>query len=65
MNVITKILYWFFTIALGFVNPIISVVMVILYYLPKVISDSTQTCEEIRENYEMKSFSDDVLEDMK
>jgi len=65
VNVITKILYWFFTIALGFVNPIISVVMVILYYLPKVISDSTQTCEEIRENYEMKSFSDDVLEDMK
>jgi len=65
VNTITKILYWFFTIVLGFVNPLISIVMVVLYYLPQIFSDSTQSREEIRENYEMKSFSDDVLEDMK
>jgi len=39
--------------------------MVVLYYLPQIFSDSTQSREEIRENHEMKSFSDDVLEDMK
>ena len=37
MNTISKILFWTMTIALGFVNPLISVILAILYYLPKII----------------------------
>jgi hypothetical protein len=65
MNRFSKILFWSSTILLGFINPLISVVMVILYYLPKIISDFTQPCEEVREDSGIKSYSDDVLEDMK
>jgi hypothetical protein len=65
MNRFSKILFWSSTILLGFINPLISVAMVILYYLPKIISDFTQPCEEVREDYGIKSYSDDVLEDMK
>ena len=39
MNRVSKIFFWIFTIALGFVNPLISVALVVLYYLPKIISD--------------------------
>ena len=38
MNGFTKILFWTLTIILGFVNPVISVIMVVLYYLPKIIA---------------------------
>jgi len=65
MNKFSKILFWSSTILLGLINPLISVVMVILYYLPKIISDFTQPCEEVREDSGIKSYSDDVLEDMK
>ncbi|MBT4327713.1 MAG: hypothetical protein HOD60_12555 [Candidatus Nitrosopelagicus sp.] len=69
MNTISKILFWTMTIALGFVNPLISIVLVILYYLPKIIQDACNPCNEVlgesQEDHEMKSYSDDVLEDMK
>jgi hypothetical protein len=65
MNKISKILFWSATILLGFVNPLISVGLVVVYYLPKIISDFTQPCEEVREDSGIKSYSDDVLEDMK
>jgi hypothetical protein len=65
MNRFSKILFWSSTILLGFINPLISVAMIILYYLPKIISDFTQPCEEVREESGIKSYSDDVLEDMK
>ena len=65
MNKFSKILFWSSTILLGFINPLISVAMVILYYLPKIISDFTQSCEEVRDDSGIKSYSDDVLEDMK
>jgi hypothetical protein len=65
MNKITKIVFWTLTILLGFVNPLISVALVVLYYLPKIISDYTQPCEEVREESGIKSYSEDVLEDMK
>ena len=61
---ITKVLFWTFTILLGFVNPLISVALVVIYYLPKIISDICQPCNE-QKDYEIKSYSDDVLEDMK
>ena len=61
---IKKILFWLFTIAVGFVNPLFSVLLVVLYYLPKIIQDMCASCNDVTEP-EMKSFSDDVLEDMK
>jgi len=65
MNRFSKILFWSSTILLGFINPLISVAMIILYYLPKIISDFTQSCEEPIPDSGIKSYSDDVLEDMK
>ena len=65
MNRFSKVLFWSSTILLGFINPLISVAMIILYYLPKKISDFTQPCEEVRDDSGIKSYSDDVLEDMK
>ncbi len=64
MNKISKILYWTLTILLGFVNPLISVGMVVLYYLPKIIQDICQPCNEEQVS-EMNSFSEDTLEGMK
>ena len=65
MNRFSKILFWSSTILLGFINPLISVAMVVLYYLPKIISDFTQSCEKPIPDSGIKSYSDDVLEDMK
>ena len=65
MNWITKILFWTLTIGLGFINPAISVIMIVLYYLPKIIEDTCKLCNESQENYEKNSFSEDVMEDMK
>ena len=64
MNTIQKVLFWIFTIALGFVNPLISVGMVVLYYLPKIIQDMCQPCNEEQVS-EKNSYSEDVLEDMR
>ena len=61
---IKKILFWSTTILLGLINPLISVVLVVLYYLPKIIQDFTQPCNESQDSA-MKSYSDDILEDMK
>jgi len=65
VNIVTRILFWSVTIALGFVNPLISIALVVLYYLPKIVSDLIRPCEETREEFGIKSYSDDVLEDMK
>ena len=65
MKGFTKILFWSLTIGLGFVSPVISVIMVVLYYLPKIIEDACKPCGEPQEDYEMNSFSEDVMEDMK
>ena len=68
MNLFSKILFWGFTIGLGFVNPLISIALVVLYYLPQIIKDICQPCnenQESKEKPEMNSFSDDVLKEMK
>jgi len=62
MNFLSKVLFWIFTIILGFVNPLISVVLIILYYLPAILED-LGTCKE--KEAEKNSFSDDILEEMK
>jgi hypothetical protein len=65
MNWITKILFWTLTIGLGFINPAISVIMIVLYYLPKIIEDACKPCNQSQKEYDMDSFSEDVMEDMK
>jgi len=81
VNTIGKVFFWTFTILLGFVNPLISFGLIVLYYLPKIIQDLCQPCNDviIEDTFEdtktkhkreyvspkMYSFSEDVLEDMK
>lgn len=65
MNGLSKIFFWTCTIILGFVNPLISFGLIVLYYLPGILQDLCQTCEEEQDNSEMNSFSEDVLEEMK
>jgi len=48
----------------GFVNPIFSMIFVVVYYFPKIISDLMQPCQQTSE-YEKQSFSDDILENGK
>ncbi|MBC8502083.1 MAG: hypothetical protein H8D35_03020 [Nitrosopumilus sp.] len=65
MNTVSKVLFWILTIASGFVNPLISVGLVILYYLPGIIQDICKPCDEEPVSSQMNNYSDDVLEDMK
>ena len=64
MNNLSKIIFWTGTILLGFVNPLISFGLIVLYYLPAILQDLCKPCKEEQETT-MNSFSDDVLEDMK
>ena len=61
---IWKIVFWTCTILLGFVNPLISVSLIILYYLPGIIQDVCKPCNNIQD-HEMNSFSKDVMEGMR
>jgi hypothetical protein len=65
VNGISKVFFWTFAILLGFVNPLITFGLIILYYLPKIIQDACQPCNEVQIDSGMKSFSDDILEEMK
>jgi len=75
MNTISKTLFWFFTIAVGFVNPLISFGLIVLYYLPGIIQSICKPCDDViyDENLEyeevisqnMNDYSDDTLEEMK
>ena len=64
MNLFSKILFWTFTIGLGFVNPLISIGLVVLYYLPVIVQDVFNPCNE-KQDYEMNSFSQDIMDEMK
>ena len=46
MGKIGKVFFWMFVIILGFVNPLISFALIVLYYLPKIISDACNTCND-------------------
>ena len=46
MSKIGKVFFWMFVIILGFVNPLISFALIVLYYLPKIISDACNTCND-------------------
>jgi len=64
MKITTKIFYWIIIIGVGFINPIISVVLVVLYYLPKIIQDICNS-EENQQTSGMKFYSEDIVDDMK
>ncbi len=64
MNTIGKIFFWIFAIGLGFVNPLITFGLIILYYLPRIIQDLSHSCNE-QKSSRMNSFSEEVMEDMK
>ena len=64
MNTIEKIFFWIFAIGLGFVNPLITFGLIILYYLQRIIQDLCHSCNE-QVSSEMNSFSEDILEEMK
>lgn len=61
MNVISKTCFWGFTIFVGFVNPLFSMALIVLYYLPGIIQDLCKPCEK----NELNSYSDHTLEEMK
>ena len=76
MNLFWKIIFWTLTIGMGFVNPLITFVMVILYYLPEVMQNICNNGEESNSQKDrkskspqnpgnMKEFSKDILEENK
>ena len=65
LGVLGKFIFWTLTIGLGFVNPLISVAMVVLYYLPGIVQNICKLCSKSDEEYELNSFSEDVAEEMK
>ena len=71
-----KIIFWIFTLGLGFVNPVITFVLVILYYLPEILQDSYKNnnksdsqretkSESTQNKSQMKEFSDDTIEEFR
>jgi len=76
MNLSWKIIFWILTIGLGFVNPVITFVMIILYYLPGVLqsicndsaesdSQTVKKSESPQNHTRMKTFSDDTIEEFR
>ena len=70
-----KIVFWISVIAAGFLSPVISFVLILLYYLPEIANSlikeySNLEQKNIIENYQryansQKQYSDDTLEEMK
>ena len=62
MNKISKVFFWIFTIALGFVNPLISIALVFLYYLPGIVQELCQTCKDAcNENQETNHVTEEFV----
>ena len=70
-----KIIFWASTIALGFISPVISFVLILLYYLPQIANSlfkeyANLVQKENMENYQQyqrsqNQYSSDTLEEMK
>jgi len=73
MNLFWKIIFWTLTIGLGFVNPVITFVLVIFYYLPEIMQDNiknnnksdSQRDNKVQNQSQMKEFSDDTIEEFR
>ena len=46
MSTFGKIFFWICVIILGFVSPVISFALIVLYYLPSIVQELCQTCKE-------------------
>jgi len=70
-----KVIFWISTIALGFISPVISFVLILLYYLPEITNSLfKEYCNLVQkeniENYQQyqrlqNQYSNDTLEEMK
>ena len=60
MNFLGKILYWVLAIGLGFINPLITFGLIIIYYLPRIIEDITK-----EKPTQIDEYSEQVLDEMK
>jgi len=66
-----KIVFWSMTILVGFVNPVISFGLVILYYFPGIVSSVCKECfnqythPENENQSKADHYSKDTLEEMK
>ena len=62
MNLFWKIIFWTLVIALGFVSPVISFGLIVLYYLPEIIRSLCQTCKEVcEESVESTEHNDESV----
>ena len=50
MNLFWKIIFWTLVIALGFVSPVISFGLIVLYYLPEIVKSLCKECKEESED---------------
>ena len=58
MSTLGKVFFWFFVIILGFVNPLISFALIVLYYLPGIIQSACNPCnEECNENNQPTDYT--------
>jgi len=58
MNTFGKIFFWICVIILGFVSPVISFALIVLYYLPCIVKELCQTCiDTCNENDRQTDYS--------
>lgn len=62
MNIFHKTIFWAVVIISGFASPAISGVLVVLYYLPSIISEYDKKNNQSKS---MREYSEDFLEEMK
>jgi hypothetical protein len=67
-----KIAFWIMVIVSGFIHPVISFGLVLLYYLPQIASIVCKECFEAKNQAQNEPilpksdyYSDDTLEEMK
>ena len=79
MNTFWKFVFWSMVIVLGFVNPVISFGLIILYYLPGIVGSICKECQDDKEEvvfeeyteyfreprHGFSEYSDDTKENMK
>jgi hypothetical protein len=58
MKLFEKTLFWFLTIILGLMNPLLSIVIVLVYYLPSIIRQSLNSTIEDENERNEKIYQD-------
>jgi len=55
MNTFWKIFFWIMVIGLAFVNPLISFGLLVLYYLPSIVSSLCKECVDVIKSTDLNS----------